>query len=272
MNEWKATGGRLTLLSAVPMPSDRPSALDLYRRLWGGEPEGFQRPSNPLMPSVAQGTGENLKLVCIVQPGRIDFVISPSTPFQDPAQAQFPVVQDASELHTQLLHVMDEVGRNLVPNSIVRVAASIQFINVQPTFADANKALTSVIPASYGVKVTDEEDFVFQVNRPRTSRTENIRMNEVIKWSVDRLKIVTAAIPTQGTPTAAPSVPAPTQTLTSDFIAASVTFDNNNTPSEQPLPPAHQSALLGEAFALALQMQQKLGLRVEGFRNASVSR
>jgi hypothetical protein len=265
MNEWKTTGGRLTLLPAAPIPTGLPSALELFRRAWGTEPDVFQKPSNPLMPSVAQGNRANLTFACMSQPARIDFSISPYTPFQDPAQAHFPVIEDTSQFENELIQVIDVVGTDVAPNSIFRVGASIQFMNFQPTIANANKVLMAVIPANYGVKIGDEEDVVFQVNRPYKSHVEDIRMNQLIKWSVDRLNIVTMSFPTLGTPTLT------AQPVVQEFVAASVTFDNNNAPSKKPLSAANQKLLLRAGLEAALQTQQDIGLRVEGFRYANVS-
>jgi len=265
MTEWKTTGGRLTLLPAAPIATGLPSALELFTRVWGAEPDGFQRPSNPLMPSTAQGHRANLTFACTVQPSRIDFTISPYTPLQDPARAQFPVIEDTSQFQNELTQAIEVIGRDVAPNSIFRVAASIQFINLQPTIADANKVLTGVIPANYGVKIENEEDFIFQVNCPYKTHIEDIRMNSIIKWSVERLTIVTMSIPISPT---SPSAP---QSVVLEFKAASVTFDNNNTPSEKPLSAANQKLLLRAALETALQAQQDIGLRVEGFRYANVS-
>ena len=270
MSDWKASGGRISLLPAAPVPSGLPSALELYRHIWGAEPESFQKPSNPLMPSIAQGSKESLNLSCTVQPNRVDFAISPLTPFQDPTGAQFPVILDAGQLVNELLRCIGLIGRNLVPNSIFRAALALQFMNVRPSFVDANKILTAVIPASYGVRLTDEEDFVFQVNRQYPSRSENIRMNALTKWSVDRLRIVTFSVSTQNIPAASPSLA--TQPLTSEFISASVTFDNNNAPTDRALSPQIQAAVLNEALASVMRTLKDIGLQVEGFENADLPR
>jgi hypothetical protein len=191
------------------------------------------------------------------------------TSFQDPAEAQFPVILDAAQLVNELQRCIGLIGRNLVPNSIFRAALALQFINVQPTFVDANKILTTVIPANYGVKLTDEEDFVFQVNRPYSLHIENIRMNALTKWSFDRLKIVTFSVSAQGT--SAASSPLATQPLTSEFISASVSFDNNNAPTDRPLYPAIQASVLNEALAMARRSLQDIGLKVEGLQNVNLS-
>ncbi len=123
--------------------------------------------------------------------------------------------------------------------------------------------LTAVIPGQYGVSLADEEDFVFQVNRPYPSRKlEGLTMNFLVKWSVDRLQILTVSLPTGGSATPLPASLSPVP-QTENFIAASVNFDINNVPTEAPL--QQPSSLLHEAIVAAAEMQKAIGLKIEGF-------
>jgi len=267
MNEWKSSGGRISLLPAAPVPSGLPSALDLYKQVWGDDPEGFQKPSNPLAASIAQGNRNDLSLSCVVQPTRVDLAISPLTSFQDPAEAQFPLISEFGLLANELLRCIGAVGRNLVPGSIFRAAIALQLVRICPDFVEANRVLTSVIPRNYGVTITNEQDFVFQVNRPYSTEIEArpTIMNAVTKWSVDRLKIVTFGLSAQGPPTVAAMVT--THPATSEFISASMSIDNNNAPSETALSSAAQAAVLNKALASAVLAIRNTGLQVEGLQN-----
>jgi hypothetical protein len=267
MNEWKSSGGRVTLF---PAQSSAPtlSALEFYKQAWGEDPDSFQRQANPLVPTIAQGKRGNLTAGSVVGPTRIDFTLTPSSP-SEMVQGSFPLIEDPGVLHAELLKIMDFVGQNESLRSVVRVALSIQFIAVKPNSLEANKVLTAVIPGQYGVKLTDEEDFIFQVNRPYSSRkVEGIRMNFLAKWSVDRLQILTLSLPVggAGTPLQTSASPVP---QTEQFIAASIHFDINNVPTEAKL--RQPASLLHEALAAAAQMQQAVGLRIEGFSNAEQS-
>ncbi len=268
MNEWKASLGRVTLFPATPVSSTGPSALDLYRRVWAGDPDNFQKLDNPLMPTVAQGKRGSLTVSCSTHPTRIDFNLTPPSPPQRMTLASFPLIEDAGQLRAELGKIVDVIGKNAVSDTVVRVALSVQFLTVQPSFADANRALVRTIPDRYGVRITSEEDFIFQINCPYASRgVSDIKMNSITKWSVDRHQVLTFLFPPVGAPTPAPTNRTMATPQIEEFIASSVTFDNNNVPRETPLFGAQQSALLLEALTAAEKMQRDIGLNIEAFQN-----
>jgi hypothetical protein len=271
MSEWKSSGGRITLFPAVSSPP--PSALELYRQVWGKEPDGFQKQANPLLPSVAHGNHNGLKAGCLAQPTRIDFNLTPGPSRQDEAQedASFPLIEDTALLRDELSRIIDVVGHNASLSPVVRVALGIQFLALKPSSAEANAVLTASIPERYGVRITDEEDFIFQINQPYSSRSaQGIRANFITKWSVDRLQILTFALQTGGPITTAQIPASGSQTV--QFIAASVNFDVNNVQTAIPLPNGQPASLLREALSAVAQMQQAVGLNIEGFQNAQLSR
>ena len=150
-------------------------------------------------------------------------------------------------------------------NDVSHVALFLQFLNMKPSYVEANTALTKVIPAEYGIKITDEEGFIFQINRPHMNRQlQDIKMNFITKWSAEQFQVLAISIPALGVPAPAgmPWAPPPPKT----FIAASVVFDNNNIhpTSTRILSGKEQSALLQEALDEAVGEQQKLRLNVEG--------
>ena len=267
MNEWKSSGGRITMFPA-PVSSPSMSALELYRQVWNQDPDSFQKQANPLIPTVAQGRRGSLKAGSTAHPTRIDFTLTPSTP-EEEVHGSFPLIQDTDLLHAELLRIMEVIDQGVLLRSVVRVALCITFLALKPSPAEANRVLTAVIPDQYGVRLTDEEDFIFQINRPYPSRSvEGIRMNFLTKWSVDRLQILTISLPVGGAATPVqPSASATPQT--EQFIAASVYFDINNVPTETPL--RQPSSLLREALIAIAQMQQAIGLKIEGFENAELS-
>jgi len=217
------------------------------------------------MPSVAQGKRGGIMASSIAHPTRIDFNLTPASPPNEITQLSFALIEDTSQLHTELVKVIDDIGRGAVLGAVVRVALNVQFLALKSSPVEANKALTAIIPSQYGVRITNEEDFIFQINRPYISReVATIKMNSLTKWSVDRLQVLTMSI--VGPTPAAASISANPQTK--DFIAASVTFDNNNIQTREQLTSTQQSSLLHEALAAAAQAQQNIGLSIEGFQNA----
>ena len=269
MNEWKSSGGRITLFPAA-VSSPALSALDLFRQVWGEEPDGFQKQANPLAPSVAHGNRNGLKTGCLAQPARIDFNLTPPSPKQEETQDEvsFPLIGDTGLLRAELSRIIDIVDRKAVLSSVVRVALGVQFLALEPSAAEANRVLTAHIPEQYGVKISDEEDFIFQINRPYPSRSaEGIKTNFITKWSVDRLQILTFAVSAGGPTTTSAQTPA-SGSQTAEFIAASVNFDINNVPTTTPLPNGHPASVLREALTAVARMQQAIGLNIEGFQNA----
>src|ERR1700728_466467 len=105
MAEWKAAAGRIILFSAAPMSPAQLSPLELYRQVWGGEPDNFQRQTNPLLPSYAQGSVGALTVVCVTQPTRIDFNLGPPSPTLEVAQ-DFPLIEDTAKLHAELERIL----------------------------------------------------------------------------------------------------------------------------------------------------------------------
>jgi hypothetical protein len=220
------------------------------------------------MPSVAQGRRGSLSAGCLIHPTRIDFTLTPSAPRQE-ARSTYPLIEDTGLLHSELLRVMDAIDRGVVLLPVLRAALSVVFLAPKASSAEANKMLTAVIPAPYGLRLTDEEDFIFQVNRPYHSRkVEGVKMNSLTKWSVDRLQILSISLPIGGTGTSA-QASASTTSQTEQFIAASVHFDINNVPTDALL--QQPSSLLREALAAVAVMQQAMGLKIEGFENAELS-
>jgi hypothetical protein len=268
MNEWKAFFGRITLFPVVQL-SPLLSAIELYQRVWHGGPDTFQKQTNPLAPSVAQGTRGGMTVACLTHPSRIDFNLTPvQSPPQELAQMSLPIIEDTSKLHAELMRIMDVIGKEVILGSVVRVALNVQFLALKQSSEEANSTLMTVIPDQYGIRITDEKDFIFQINRPYTSReVGEIKMNAVTKWSVDRLQVLTIAVPMSGTHLSASVEAALPKPQTKEFIAASVSFDINNVPSENQLSGSQQTPLLREALTTVAQTQQDIGLNVEGFQN-----
>jgi hypothetical protein len=273
MNQWKAAAGRIVLFPATPMFSSPPSAPGLYHSVWGDDPDSFQKQANPLAPAIAIGKRGDMMAVCSIHPTRVDFSLSPATPSlgetEETEKRSFPLIEDASQLCAELLAIIGVVSSGAISGQFNRVALNVQFFALTESLAEANKALTMVIPRQHGVKIADEEDFIFQINQPFPSRTaDGIKMNSITKWSVDRLQVLTFAVQTGGAqgPGLASAASIMPQQVT--FTAASVSFDINNVPAENPLSAANQSSLLREALTATAQAQQEIGLNVEGFQNA----
>jgi hypothetical protein len=259
MSDWKALLGRVTLFPAAPSPV--PSALELFKEIWGGDPDSFQRQTNPLMPTVAQGTQAGMSASCAVQPSRIVLNLEPTRISAVPTVV---MIEDTSQLQKSLTQIINVIRKNVVPVSVARVALFVQFLRISDNIADANKTIATVIPKRYGVTLSNEEDFIFQINVPQGSKTvSTIKLNALTKWSVDRIQVISLSVPPAGMPIQTVST---LQHEIKQFIAPTVVFDNN-TPIEGVIPfsGSQQAGLLAEALAMVSTAQKEIGLNVTGF-------
>jgi len=241
MGLWKALMGRVTLFPTVAPAS----ALELYRRVWAIEPDSYQKPPSPLMQGTAQGKREGMMATCTTNPARVDFTFTPMREEEAP-DLNVVLIEDLPQLQTEMLRTIESVGTGIFADSVLRVAVSMQVVKQQSGFADANRTLVELLPEQFRMRLTDEQDFIFQVNQPSVSRkTPAVTMNFITKWSVDRIQVLAFAIPLSPSPISVQqAVAAPQQ----QFFAASVLFDNNNVPGGVLLASSEQSSLLLEGF------------------------
>jgi len=250
MSEWKALNGRITLFPTGPQSI--PSAADLYRAVWGAEPDAFQKQPNPLQPTLAQGRRSEMAATCLTHVTRVDFNLSPVLAPIETGEPKISLIEDTGRLFGELKEIIKKIAGGTKVSSVSRIALYLQFATVRANFLEANKALTKVMPEQYRISVTDEEDIIFQVNRPRKSgKVEGLRMNFVTKWSVDNVQVMVAL--------SAGAAP-----WTKNFLTASVSFDYNNV-AEAALTTEQQSQLLHECLGEASETQRSIGLNVEGF-------
>lgn len=263
MDEWKALTGRVTLFPTTS--SSVPSALDLFRAIWGGEPDNFQRQSNALMPTIAQGKRGSITGICSVHPTRIDLSLNPAPSPKAVAEQSIALIEDAKQLHSEFERIIDVVGKNAFSNPVSRVALFLQCLTSANSFVEANKAVTAVLPVEYGVTLSEEEDFIFQVNQPRViASVDNVRMNYIMKWSVERIQVMIIALPAAGMSLQG-GVNIGGSRVT-EFIAPNLVFDISTSPTKTfSFSGAQQSALLLGALTYVSQKQKELGLNISGF-------
>lgn len=199
---------------------------------------------------------------CFAHPTRIDLNLSPVPPPTGTAEPELVFIQDTDQLYTELKRIIKVLAEGIISSSISRIALGLQFVAVKRDSLEANKTLIQTMPQQYRMKVTNEEDFIFQVNRPRkSSKVESVKMNFITKWSVENVQVISMAALAGGAPM---SAGAP---WIKNFLAASVSFDNNTFAdfARRPLTPGEQSQLLDESLAEASVMQKSFGLNIEGF-------
>jgi hypothetical protein len=252
MAGWKAQLGRITLFPVIPIGAEPGSALDLYKRTWKSDPDSFQKQPQaglPFVPSTAQGADGGLSTSCSVHLIRIDFTITP------PAQSQFTLIEDIKLFHDALVQIVRSVSENNT-SAVNRAACFVQFASLAKDYVEANEIIRSTIPEQYGgMKLGDEEDFILQINRKR--QVDDVKMNYITKWSVDRVQFLTIA-PLQ------PQQTVPMSQIVWEHIISSVTFDNSNVPAAV-LTKERLTTILTQALAAVAKQQQETHLQLEGF-------
>lgn len=247
---WKALLARITIFPLTPSPTS-PSALDLFGKVWQIQPEEFHRQANPLMPSMAQGKLGEITANCSAQQVRTDFSLLPS-PSTDASLAS---IEDTRQIHGELSRIIRVIGEGLISEPVARVAVFVQFIIPAPTFAEANTILVDSMPPAYRMGVTNEEDFVLQVNSPvNLDKIDNLSMNLLTKWSTDRIQLFLTRVDQYAPPVGQ-----------QQFITASVTFDHNNVPSPTAITSHKQAALLTEALSLVVSRRRDYDMNIAGF-------
>jgi hypothetical protein len=140
--------------------------------------------------------------------------------------------------------------------TVNRAGCFAQFAVATENYREANNLIRTILPSEYAVKLSDEEDFVLQVNHPR--QVGERKMNFITKWAVERLQVLSLQVtPGMGQASALGQ-------LVSEHIVGTVSFDNSNSPigllSKEDL-----VSILDEALSGISDGQRKAQLDLEGF-------
>lgn len=263
MDDWKVANGRVTLFPQMSAQVSQTSPIELYRAVWGTDPDNYQKQPNPMLPSTAQGRQGKVAATCVVQSTRIDFNLTPAVPDGTLiTRNSFPLFDDLKPVRRETFRIIDALGLEQFSKPIIRVGLYVQMVKLARDAADANRILTSSMPKQYAPDLTNEEDFILQINRPyQSEEVPRMRMNAIQKWSVDRIQIVTYSIPGPIAQIPAPSGnPVPAAPQTENLTTASITFDLNNPPPDSALPSAEQVSLLREATKRVIELQRNNGV------------
>jgi hypothetical protein len=254
MGNWQALAGRVTLLPAIPTGGEAPLALDFYRRVWGSDPDIFQKQTSSLVsaPSIAQGTYKGLVVGCISQPLRIDLSIGP------PSKQDISLIDDTKLFYEALALIVDKVTKDDDLPTINRAACFAQFSRKSKDYQEANALLSDTFPEEYEVHLTNEEDFILQINRPQM--IGNTKMNHITRWSVDRMQVITLQ---QIQPPQTTQVSALTQLL-SEHIIQQIAFDNSNA-TKGIMSKEDVRSVLNSSFQFISEQVRMTNLDVEGF-------
>jgi hypothetical protein len=165
------------------------------------------------------------------------------------------LIDDTKKFHETFARIVRSAP-GMMTAPINRAACFAQFAVVAKDYSDANVLLSSSLPKKYALKLSDEEDFILQVNHIKP--VADLRMNLITKWAAERLQVLSLQVGPSGAQAAAMSQ------LVSEHIVATVTFDNSNI-ATVPLSKDQLSAILDETLREISEEQREANLELEGF-------
>jgi hypothetical protein len=263
MPEWKPVFARVTAFPSVPLVQVT-SAAQLFQQIWNREPDSFQKQATPtsFAPSMAQGVQGDLTFTCTLNPIRVDLAVGPSDTAPMGSQATFQVIENSPALSTELRRIIEAIRNNPSVIPTARVALGVQFSTVTSSHNEANQIITSTLPDGFRLNLSDEEDFILQINQIRPSELVNdLKVNFITKWSVERIQQFTLTIPATGASGISQLGNPPV-----NFVNPTILCDNNNVPATRALSAQEQASILTEALQGVHHQARSSGLNVEGFQ------
>ncbi len=259
---WKLAAGQLTLFSSPGSPPGF-SALDVYKAIWGDQPDSFQRQPAPLGPTFANGRRGNAVVGCTVQPLRVDIALNPvQVGLIEPGDS-LPMFEGASEILDEFENVLNAIGAAKIEGSYNRIALQVQYRAQASSPAEANDILAASLPDRYRLHLKDEENVLLQINSPyENERVGSLRVNRVTRWSVDTVQVLTIAVPIGATQVSPGASGAPEVPRLTPFITATVSFEENNAPSPVPLSCDQLVQLGREGIKHAMESGRALGFEI----------
>jgi hypothetical protein len=247
VDAWQVESVRVTAFPSEVVPVERISWWD---DIVGVPPETVvSRPKTGQYQT--QGEFEGRRLVLQIQPGRIDWNVSPTVQVaeEDP---KIPLLGPFTDVIASLTKVVASWLPQAPP--IKRVAFGA--ILVQPV---ENRRAGYVLIKKYlpGVAIDPDgsSDFFYQINRPRPSTTpigDDLRINRLSKWSVQVAQRVTVTIDSGGIEGRA----------FAEEVACRLEVDINTAPDFSGVLPSEQLVpLLQEMTELGREIAQKGDVR-----------
>jgi len=252
--EWKALSCKISLFPAAASPLTA-SAMEIFRALWGTDPDSFQKHNNPLIPSIASGKSRDFNVTCSTQPSRIDLSIGP---FVGDDDSVLYLIDNILLLQEELERLVSLLDRTPLSIFAARVAVNLHILLPEKSVRDANVRLQGIIPTRYGLRLQDEQDFFLQLNRPYKSATLlGVDMNLITQWIASKFQRIRVTLSadimsstSQSTAVADPE----------SILASSVVFDLNSVPGERQFDSGEQISLLNEAFIKMWGLIREMGV------------
>jgi len=194
---WRAESLRLTIFLAANI---QPKDEGWWSKVAGAEPESkTAKPNRGEL--VEAGLFQGNALTLSVQPGRIDWLLSPNVSIEENLSEIKSVGSfDSAEkaFSTIMLNWLDACP------ATVRLAYGVVLLEPVGNREEGYRRIAEYVP-SVEIDPVGAEDFFYQINRPRQSEVaEGMRLNRLSKWSVAFFQPIRFAI---GIPQGQPNQP-----------------------------------------------------------------
>ncbi len=219
----------------------------VYELLTGNEPDNVQRnkapnPANPFL-GVAAGVIGEKRYTLQLQPGRLDFTVSPAPQEnEEPFDGFLDITETISETVTKVVANDVSFAQN-IRQAIV--------VNAVHMFANADDATELVLQLSDFKPQNDNlTDLLIQVNK-RKDGGFSLPYNRVLRYGVQVLQdfVIDVAVGGSAFP------------VTKQQVIASVVIDVNTAPSQSAIAIGNQSAILLELADEALRLADNPSIR-----------
>lgn len=186
---WQAESLRLT---AFVTPSAQVKGEDWWTRIAGTQPE--TRTAKPALGQMVDaGIFEGNSLTLSIQPGRIDWFLSPDQSKVEDSAVEIRSIGSFREVVGTFLSAMLKWLELCPP--IIRLAYGAILLEPVENKEVGYRRLSEYLP-SVRVDAEASADFSYQINRPRKSQVkiDGLQINRLSKWSVTSLHSVTLAV------------------------------------------------------------------------------
>ncbi len=239
---WQVESARVTAL-----PSD---VVSIEGMSWWEDAVGVPPEVVGSRPKIGQyqahGEFEGRRLALQIQPGRIDWSLSGviKTTEEDP---NLPLLGPFPEVASSLSKVV--IPWLAKAPSLARFAFGAILLQPVERVRDGYVLIHKYLP---GLPIDPDKcsDFLYQINRPRPSATgiAGLRMNRLMKWSVQVAQRMTVIVGSGGVEA---------RTL-GEEVACRLELDINTAPDfRQPIPPEQLGAILKELINLGYEIAEK---------------
>jgi hypothetical protein len=186
--KWKVLHAGISLFIVSGHGSPIDNADVLYEKMLNSKPDSFQTFPNNLNNSTASGDYNKIQVSCNVSSNRINFSLSS---LSAPIEKNIPYINSKEDSINVLLLIINNIKSFATENKKIYgfgFTLRIAVVDCEEN-SDANNIIMSAIPPKYRPNLTDEKNFILQINQPReffyTLGSDKVEINSVKKWSVE---------------------------------------------------------------------------------------